>query len=556
MEIGSRVENGVVSKHKGTIKIDSLNTHTILCGNSGTGKTWLLRNMTNELNKKRPKTGILILNLAKTDQQEEYRDQIDFDIQYGDILCEILAFPALFAPTDQILRVPQQNASQMFYQQIAKMITIWIGMAEPVDSILTNVFKYAQEHSQQITTLQEFFKGFYEYSAHNPYHGDYQQDLTQAVENRHYALLDPLLNRVTQSPPGYIPKWFRWWLEEGKVIMMDLSGCKDEKVQHLLVLCIFNMIRILTMGQESRDNRLRALVMIDESHRILKKAPKREYQNAHDLMEEFVEQFLEEFRSRGLGFVHADQSPSQLFDSAYRLPNLKILFSVDQGDIPFLNFDKYTSDVLLHQELFHAVVMNKNSGEFYFLKTAEDPIVKRSQDLPINDPEWWLYQKCISDGNYRHPKILNPEFRTFLIDQIPAEMERKTYRNAVFITHALILNEMADLWSKANIFLELPDRIKNIFDFLPFFKSYGLFDLQFITDSAVGGADPPIQLELWQFQELLDHIWANKTKLITFDLNYAVRLVLQGLQQIVENVHKCLDTMIQRNTILNVEETE
>jgi len=60
---------------------------------------------------------------------------------------------------------------------------------------------------------------------------------------------------------------------------------------------------------------------------------KNDFNIAKEQLEKVFNSLIREFRSKGLEFIIADQTPSDLFYSTIKIPNLKILFRLGEDCI-------------------------------------------------------------------------------------------------------------------------------------------------------------------------------------------------------------------------------
>lgn len=133
------------------------------------------------------------------------------------------------------------------------------------------------------------------------------------------------------------------------------------------------MIKTLTSALES--NRLNNLIVIDEPDSILAQAPSNNPYDDNVIakmgLEEVFRTLIEEYRSRGLGFIIIDQTPSNLFRAVTKSPSLKIVFKLDLECGKFLMLDEKELNYLKNQEQRRALVFNGASAEEYIIKTLD-----------------------------------------------------------------------------------------------------------------------------------------------------------------------------------------
>ncbi|MCK4286018.1 MAG: ATP-binding protein [Candidatus Lokiarchaeota archaeon] len=80
---------------------------------------------------------------------------------------------------------------------------------------------------------------------------------------------------------------------------------------------------------------------------------------------------MKEYRSRGVGFVIADQSPARLFDDVVSQPSIKVIFREDYPNNLLFSEDPLERQILTVLENRLALVINGATGEKYLIKTLD-----------------------------------------------------------------------------------------------------------------------------------------------------------------------------------------
>ena len=88
-------------------------------------------------------------------------------------------------------------------------------------------------------------------------------------------------------------------------------------------------------------------------------------------MTKIFSELLKEYRSRGVGFILADQSPFSLFEDISSQPSIKVIFRED-----FPNNTLFSEDIRERQMITQlpnrlALVINGATGEKYLIKTLD-----------------------------------------------------------------------------------------------------------------------------------------------------------------------------------------
>ena len=356
--IGNIVDKGIPESNYSLIPIDHFVKSVIIGGQPGTGKTQLIKQMSIEFYDKAPYIGVLYLNFGKGNQEDFYKT--DRTIKYG----------------EKDFIVPYFVEGDYFnkeLQETATYLTASLGLREPVDKILKKVLdSFRKVNGSLPDSLTILFKGLRKWYREHRYHEKYQTNILTAIENRVLSLLSEpeVENMLRLIPEKTVPQWFKDW-RNGKKIMLDLSMC-NIYVKLLIANAIFQLVRSLTPDYEV--GKLQHLIVIDEAHQLLERSrdqfTNNDFYIAKEQLEKIFNRLIGEFRGKGLGFIIADQTPSDLFYSATKLPSLKILFRL--GEDCIRRFTTVLDDrnfVMLLRDR-RALVLNGNNSDRYSIQTV------------------------------------------------------------------------------------------------------------------------------------------------------------------------------------------
>lgn len=359
--IGKHVKNGIMTNHITYIPKNKLPQDLCIFGKSGSGKTYLLAKLIEEIRIKAQKVGILILNVAKESQDLYYKG---FEvIKYSD---SDFCIPYYF----------KGNSEEKSLQETATYICASLGLKNVYEKIIYRTeigFKTLQKR------LPEFFitllKGVETYMEKNPYGNDAQANLIQALKNRINVFNNKKIQNVLKLTDT-LPEWISRWIK-GQKIFLDLSMC-NKYTKMIIVNAIFQLIRTVT--KDSEEEELKYLIVIDEAHALLEKPITRNSDDADFIMKEqmakIFSELLKEYRSRGVGFIIVDQSPSRLFDDVASQPSIKILFRQDYPNNILFSEDPFERQLLTQLSNRLALVINGATGEKYLIKSLEFSLKK------------------------------------------------------------------------------------------------------------------------------------------------------------------------------------
>ncbi|MHA1492151.1 MAG: ATP-binding protein [Promethearchaeota archaeon] len=358
LKIGYHVKNGVITDHVTYLPINKLPQDMAIFGKSGSGKTYFLVQFMKELLKKAKDIGILILNVAKASQEIYYKD------------FKIMKY------SDDEFRVPyfikgEEHSIEKYLQETATYICASLGLKNVFEKIIYRSEVGLMEINGK---LPEFFndllRAVENYMNKNKYGPEEQANLMRVFRNRMNVFDEEKIQNVLKLSKE-LPKWIIHWMN-GENIFLDLSMC-SKFIKLLIVNAIFQLIRTLTKDIEAEE--LKHLIVIDEAHAILEKPITTNSDDADFIMKEqmakIFSELLKEYRSRGVGFIIADQSPMSLFDDVASQPSIKVIFRVDHPNNLLFSEDVKERQILTQLENRIALVISGATGEKYLIKTLD-----------------------------------------------------------------------------------------------------------------------------------------------------------------------------------------
>ena len=357
--IGTILDKGILESNYSLIPIDHFAKSVIIGGKPGTGKTFLLMQMSIEFYDKAPEIGVLYLNFGKGNQEKFYKT--DRTIKYGD---KDFIVP-YWVEGDYIDKGLQDTATYL---------TASLGLREPIDKILKTVMEsFRRVNGNLPVSLTTLFKGLRKWYREHKYHEKYQTNILTAIENRVLSLLSgpDVENTLNLIPKNTVPQWFKDW-RNGKKIMLDISMC-DNYVKVLIANAILQLVRSLTPDYDV--GKLQHLIVIDEAQNLFERS-RDQFTNsdlyiAKEQLENIFNNLIREFRSKGLGFIIATVIPSNLFYSATKMPSLKILFGLGEECIKRFTSALDDRNFLMLLKVRRALVLNGNNSDRYAIQTVE-----------------------------------------------------------------------------------------------------------------------------------------------------------------------------------------
>ena len=309
--LGNLVENSRETQRPYHFKIDDFAKGAILLGSSGTGKTYLQGYIVKEITRKRENIGILVINLTKSGQHDYYNNLDSLELDEF----KIPYYPYLDEENSAIEKT-------IMAMESSKYIAGSLGLKNVLEIIIYDVLLKSPTPPK---TIQALFKLVIKHLKEKPYDGRLTNNFIQAIENRLSAFVDTgLMDLFSIDEKGKYPAWFEAWLS-GKSFFVNLKA--PQNIQRFAIFALLNLIRHRLGGEEV--NHLRNLIMIDEAHVLSGPPPNRlsvddDELITFNLQTQLFTNLINEFRSRGLSIILADQREETL--EFARTTGLKVLF--------------------------------------------------------------------------------------------------------------------------------------------------------------------------------------------------------------------------------------
>ncbi len=363
--LGPVLVKGVETKIIKCIPKSHFANSVFIGGRTGEGKTTFLAHICNQFYKNAPDIGVLILNLQKGGQEKFYLT--DDVLEYG-------------SPNLHLSYFYEGEHLDKSLQETATYLVGSLGLSSPSDKIMYNVMNaFIKVNGRLPTSLKTLFAGLTKYFIDHPYHKKFQTYILRALQIRIPSLLSDrtLRNTIKLSRGNSIPKWFHDW-KAGKTIFIDLSK-PNIHIQRLLANAIFQMVKTLTPDVEA--GKLQSIIVIDEASKILEEIVTKNYAHddsiTRDQLELIFNNLIKVFRSKGLSFFIADNTPNRLFSCAVNLPRLKILFGLGHLDSSLFTNNLKTQEYLSVQKEHHALIWDNE--EIYVIRSPNYTHSKQSK---------------------------------------------------------------------------------------------------------------------------------------------------------------------------------
>ena len=347
---------GVKTEQNQFIYLNDLSRHLNILGLTGNGKTYFLYHLVNEISKKAPHVGTLVILLRKGEEKAHF--SCDRFYEYPNV-----RIPYCFDGED----IPST------LKILSKILSSIIGLKDIFEWNMGNAQKaFFEKHKHLPYNLKHLFKIYWNWFKNKKYPGDFGDTALLAIENRVYNLIDPELESVTELAYE-LPNWFKEFMD-GKNVLLDLSSISNNQKQlKLLIHFIIQMIRVFI--PESSEDTLKYAVIIDEIEHIAKNS--KIYDSDDNLsvtqsyLAEAFEEFLEAFRSRGVGLITVGKDASVLFKGIYSLPNINIIFNIKINEAKYFTNSLKDQISLSNLGYRQACIINAVRKELFLFYTPD-----------------------------------------------------------------------------------------------------------------------------------------------------------------------------------------
>ena len=339
LEIGSILDSGNVTNNTYRIDSNEFNRHCLVVGLTGSGKTNTIKSIICGLTKgtSRP---VMVIEPAKKEYWELYKLGYS-DLQIYSVgsnetnthrFCMNPFEPASFTDKDGTPKtVPIQTHIDFVYSAFKASFIMYTPMPYVLERAIYEIYEdcgWDIHNNVNISgenvypTIEDLYYKIPEVVIDMGYDAKMRNDLTGSLQAR--------VNSMRIGTKGDTLNVYRSFpterLLQGNVVI-ELEDIGDDDVKAFVISLL--LINLLEYRRQQDDCQLevRHLMLIEEAHRLLKNVQSGTGENAdpRGAAVEFFCNLLAELRSKGQGFIIADQIPSKLAPDLIKNTNLKIV---------------------------------------------------------------------------------------------------------------------------------------------------------------------------------------------------------------------------------------
>ncbi|MCC8015599.1 MAG: ATP-binding protein, partial [Eubacterium sp.] len=340
LSLGKIIKNGTLTENEYSIDYNELNRHCLIVGLTGSGKTNTTKNILHNVYEGSEHTiPIMVIEPAKKEYWELYKLGFD-DLQIHTVgSSNPLCNPYCLNPFECIGNTALQTHIDNVYAAFKASFIMYTPMPYVLERAIYEIYEdYGwdlrtnknRKGTDLYPTVEDLYWKIPAVVTAMGYDQKMRNDLIGSLQARINSLRlgskGDTLNVRKSFPISEILK---------KNVVIELEDIGDDDVKAFIISMM--LIQLVELRRQEEDCQLsvKHLLLIEEAHRLLKNVGSGTGENAdpRGAAVEFFCNLLAELRSKGQGFLVADQIPSKLAPDLIKNTNIKIVHrTVDKED--------------------------------------------------------------------------------------------------------------------------------------------------------------------------------------------------------------------------------
>lgn len=337
---GNILKNGTITESEYSLNYNELNRHCLIVGLTGSGKTNTTKNILHNVYEGSNRTlPIMVIEPAKKEYWELYKlgfnDLQIYSVGSSNPLCN----PYCLNPFERIGNIALQTHIDNVYAAFKASFIMYTPMPYVLERAIYEIYEdYGWDLKTNTNTkgtdlyptIEDLYLKIPSVVTAMGYDSKMRNDLIGSLQARINSLRlgakGDTLNVRKSFPINEILK---------KNVVIELEDIGDDDVKAFIISML--LIQLVELRRQEPDCQLEVkhLLLIEEAHRLLKNVQSGSGENAdpRGAAVEFFCNLLAELRSKGQGFLIADQIPSKLAPDLIKNTNIKIVHrTVDKED--------------------------------------------------------------------------------------------------------------------------------------------------------------------------------------------------------------------------------
>ena len=338
MVLGRILDDNVVTENEYRINVNELNRHCLVAGLTGSGKTNTIKSIICSTNKNF-KVPFLIIEPAKKEYWELYNIGFENVQVYSVGSGEKFSHRLCINPFERIevkdeygnsLHVPIQTHIDFVYSAFKASFIMYTPMPYVLERAIYEIYEDLgwdihndyNPNGEVYPTMEDLYYKIADVIEDNGYDAKMKQDLTGSLQARINSM------RIgTKGDTLNVAKSFPIEKLLNDNVIIELEDIGDDDVKAFIISILLILLLEYRRQQPDAQLEVKHLLFIEEAHRLLKNVQSGSGENAdpRGAAVEFFCNLLAELRSKGQGFIVADQIPSKLAPDLIKNTNLKIV---------------------------------------------------------------------------------------------------------------------------------------------------------------------------------------------------------------------------------------
>lgn len=340
LSLGKILKNGSLTESEYSLNYNELNRHCLIVGLTGSGKTNTTKNILHNVYEGSNRTlPIMVIEPAKKEYWELYKLGFDdlqiYTVGSSDPICN----PYCLNPFEKIGNIALQTHIDNVYAAFKASFIMYTPMPYVLERAIYAIYEDCgwdirtntnTKGTDLYPTIEDLYWKIPEVVTSMGYDQKMRNDLIGSLQARINSLRlgskGDTLNVRKSFPIGEILK---------KNVVIELEDIGDDDVKAFIISMLLIQLVELRRQEEDCQLEVKHLLLIEEAHRLLKNVRSGTGENAdpRGAAVEFFCNLLAELRSKGQGFLIADQIPSKLAPDLIKNTNIKIVHrTVDKED--------------------------------------------------------------------------------------------------------------------------------------------------------------------------------------------------------------------------------
>lgn len=333
--LGKIFHMGKAESTEVSIHAQSLVSHTLICGSTGSGKSNSMYLLLDELHRR--SIPFLVIEPAKGEYRHAARAWEGIQVfgtnpSLGNLL---KLNPFRFPESIHVL------------EHIDRLIEIF-NACWPMYAAMPAVLKDSMERVYEEAGWDLDLSVYLGEEARYPSFHDLLNSLRAVITESDFSeevksnYIGALLTRIKSLTNGlnrniFSAQGIPWDVMFGQNCLVDLSRIGSTETKSLIMGILFMQLQEYRMSEQLGPNQpLRHVTVLEEAHHLLRRTAYAQQQDQANLQGKSVEMItnaIAEMRSYGEGFIIVDQSPASLDPAVIRNTNMKIMFRLpDEND--------------------------------------------------------------------------------------------------------------------------------------------------------------------------------------------------------------------------------